>query len=139
MKILRFLLAIALAAVLQVTDGVHFNAAERASVRFRYSLVGWEAGNLLDKWTHRLSTFLPRTQRGGPAGRAALDSYLELSREIGRLTYEIDRAASVPERQHEHEVLSALHEDLSSARSARMEVRNEAEELIEANRQRRAF
>ena len=132
MRILRVLLAIALAAVLHVSDGVHFNTAERASIRFRYSLVGWEAGNLLDKWTHRLSSLLPWTQRGGPAGRAALDSYLELSREIGRLTYEIDSAASVPERQHEHEVLSALHEDLSSARSARMEVRNEAEELIEA-------
>ena len=130
MRILRFLLAIALAAVLQVTDGVHFNTAERASVRFRYSLVGWEAGNLLDKWTHRLSTVLPWTQRGGPVGRAALDSYLDLSREIGRLTYEIDRAASVPE--HDHEVLSALHSELNSARAARMAVRNDAEELVEA-------
>ena len=129
-RIIRVVLAIALAAVLQVTDGVHFNTAERASVRFRYSLVAWEAGNLLDKWTHRLSTFLPWTQRGGPGGRAALDSYLELSREIGRLSYEIDRAASVP--GHDHEVLSALHRDLSSARAARMAVRDDAEELIEA-------
>ncbi len=130
MRILRVLFVIALAAVLHVNDGVHFNTAERASVRFRYSLVGWEAGNLLDKWTHRLSTFLPWTQRGGPVGRDALDSYLELSREIGRLTYEIDRAASVPE--HDHEVLSALHSKLSSARAARMAVRNDAEEMIEA-------
>ena len=129
-RIIRVVLAIALAAVLQVTDGVHFNAAEGASVRFRYSLVAWEAGNLLDKWTHRLATFLPWTQRGGPGGRAALDSYLELSREIGRLSYEIDRAASVP--GHDHEVLSALHRDLSSARAARMAVRNDAEELVEA-------
>ena len=129
-RIIRVVLAIALAAVLQVTDGVHFNAAEGASVRFRYSLVAWEAGNLLDKWTHRLATFLPWTQRGGPGGRAALDSYLELSREIGRLSYEIDRAASVP--GHDHEVLSALHRDLSSARAARMAVRDDAEELIEA-------
>ena len=131
-RIIRVVLAIALAAVLQVTDGVHFNAAEGASVRFRYSLVAWEAGNLLDKWTHRLSTFLPWTQRDGPTGRTALDSYLELSREIGRLSYEIDRAASVPEREHDHGVLSALHFELSSARAARMAVRNDAEELVEA-------
>lgn len=130
MRILRVMLAIALAAVLNVNDGVHFNTAERASARFRYSLVGWEAGNLLDKWTHRLSTFLPWTQQSRPVGRASLDSYLELSREIGRLAYEIDRAASVPE--HDHEVLSALHSELSSARAARMVVRNDAEELIEA-------
>ena len=129
MRIIRVVLALVLAAVLQVNDGVHFNTAERASARFRYSLVAWEAGNLLDKWTHRLSTLLPWTQQSGPVGRAALDSYLDLSREIGRLTYEIDRAASVPE--HDHEVLSSLHEELSSARTARMAVRNDAEEVIE--------
>ena len=132
MRIIRVLLAIALAAALQVNDGVHFNTAERESVRFRYSLVAWEAGNLLDKWTHRLSTLLPWTQRSGPVGRAALDSYLELSREIGRLTYEIDRAASVPKHEHDHELLSALHAELSSARTARMAVRNDAEEMVEA-------
>ena len=132
MRILRFLLAIALAAVLQVNDGVHFNAAEWVSVRYRYSLVAWEAGNLLDKWTHRLSTVLPWTQRTGPVGRAALDSYLDLSREIGRLSYEIDKAAAFPEHEHDHQLLSALHGELSGARAARMEVRNEAEELIEA-------
>lgn len=129
---LRVLLAIALAAALQVNDGVHLNAAERASIPFRYSLVGWEAGNLLDKWTHRLSTFLPWTLQSGPVGRAALDEYLELSREIGRLSYEIDRAASAPEHQHDREMLAALHAELSTARDARMEVRNEAEEFIEA-------
>ena len=132
MRILRTLLAIALAAVLQVNDGVHFNTAEGASVRYRYSLVAWEAGNLLDKWTHRLSAFLPWTPRGGPAGRAALDSYVELSREIGRLSYEIDRAASVPEHEHDHDALARLHGELSRVRSERMAVRNEAEEFIEA-------
>ena len=129
MRILRVLLAIALAAVLHVNDGVHFNTAERASASFRYSLVGWEAGNLLDKWTHRLSTLLPWTQNG-PGRHAALDSYLELSREIGRLRYEIDRAASAP--THDHEVLSALQSELSIAKAARMAVRNDAEEVIEA-------
>ena len=132
MRILRVLLALALAATLQVNDGVHFNTAEWASIRYRYSLVAWEAGNLLDKWTHRVSTFLPWTPRDGPAGRAALDSYLELSREIGRLSYEIDRAASVPERDHDHQALARLHAELSSTRVARMEVRNEAEEFVEA-------
>ena len=132
MLILRVLLAIALAAILQVNDGVHFNTAEWASVPFRYSLVGWEVGNLLDKWTHRLATFLPWTLQSGPVGRTALDEYLELSREIGRLSYEIDRAASVPEHEHDHGMLSALHEELSGARAARVEVRNEAEEFIEA-------
>ena len=132
MRILRFLLAIALATVLQVNDGVHFNTAEWASVRYRYSLVAWETGNLLDKWTHRLSTFLPWTRQAGPVGRAALDSYLELSREIGRLSYEIDRRASVPEHEHDHEALARLHGELSSTRAARMAVRDEAEEFIEA-------
>ena len=132
MRILRTLLAIALAAALQVNDGVHFNTAEWASVRYRYSLVAWEAGNLLDKWTHRLSTFLPWTRQSGPVGRDALDSYLELSREIGKLEYEIDVAAAVPEPEHDHEMLSALHVELSNARNARMEVRNEAEEFVEA-------
>ncbi len=132
MLILRFLLAIALAATLQVNDGVHLNAAEKASVPFRYSLVGWEIGNLLDKWTHRLATFLPWTLQSGPVGRAALDEYLDLSREIGRLSYEIDRAASVAEYDHDHDMLSALDGELTEARDARMEVRNEAEEFIEA-------
>ncbi len=132
MRTIRFLLAIALAAVLQVNDGVHFNTAEWVSIRYRYSLVAWEAGNLLDKWTHRVSTFLPWSQQTGPTGREALDSYLELSREIGRLSYEVDVAAAVPEHEHYHDVLSALHEELNSARAARLEVRNEAEEFIEA-------
>ncbi len=116
--------------VLQVGDGVHFNAAERASARFRYSLVAWEAGNLLDKWTHRLALLAPWAQ-DGPRGRDALDSYLELSREIGRLTYEIDRAASAPEHEHDHEELARLHAELSGVRAARMAVRNDAEEVIE--------
>ena len=132
MRILRVLLAIALAAVLQVNDGVHFNTAEWASVPHRYSLVAWEAANLLDKWTHKLSTFLPWSQQGEPTGRDALDSYLELSREIGRISYEIDREAAVPEAEHDHELLSALHRELSGARAERIEVRNEAEEFIEA-------
>ena len=118
--------------MLQVNDGVHFNTAEWASVPHRYSLVAWEAGNLLDKWTHRLSTFLPWPQQRGPTGRDALDSYLELSREIGRISYEIDREAAVPEHEHDHELLSALHRELSSARAERIGVRNEAEEFIEA-------
>ena len=180
MRIIRVLLALGLAAVLQVDDGVHFNTAETASARFRYNVVAWEAENLLDKWTHRLSTLRPWS-REGPVGRAALDEYLALSREIGRLSHEIDRAASAPMRDHEvlsalrselssaktarlevrnldeylalsreigrlsheidraasapmrdHEVLSSLHEELSSARTARLEVRDEAEEAIEA-------
>ena len=126
---IRVVLAVGLAAVLQVGDNVHFNAAERASARFRYSLVAWEAGNLLDKWTHRLALLTPWAQEG-PRGRDALDAYLELSREIGRLTYEIDRAASVPD--HDHQVLAALHAELRGARAARMAVRNDAEEKIEA-------
>ena len=132
MRIFRVLLAIALAAVLQVNDGVHFNTAEWASFPHRYSLVAWEAGNLLDKWTHMLSTVLPWTRGSGPTGREALDSYLELSREIGRISYEIDREAAVPEQEHDHELLSALHMELSSARAERIGVRNEAEEFIEA-------
>ena len=118
-----------LAAVLQVGDNVHFNTAERASARFRYSLAAWEAGNLLDKWTHRLALLAPWAQ-GGPRGRDALDAYLEHSREIGRLTYEIDRAASAPD--HDREVLAALHAELRGVRAARMAVRNDAEERIEA-------
>ena len=68
---------------------------------------------------------------GRAEGPGRLDSYLELSREIGRLTYEIDRAASAPEHDHDHEELARLHAELGGVRAARMAVRNDAEETIE--------
>ena len=113
--------------MLQAGDGLHLNAAEQASTAHRYNLVWWEASNLLDKWTHRLADMLS----GPSGGRAALDEYLQLSREIGRLDHEIGKLAAV-DYTHDHESLMPLESELARVKAARDAVRNDAEEVIES-------
>ncbi len=131
LRAIRIVLAAAAVAALQVGDGVHFNAAERASAAHRYSLVWWEAGNLLDKWSHRLAGLLPWSD--GLRGRAALEEYFELTREVDRLTREVGRLAADPAHPaHDHAAIAGIEAELAMAKSARSAVRGEAEEAIES-------
>ena len=78
---MKIALAIILVAVLQVEDNIEFNQAEQASAAYRFSIVGWEAGNLLDKWVYRFVELL--SSRTNKATRhKALYEYLDLSHQI---------------------------------------------------------
>ena len=90
----------ALLAVLLTTllagDVVRLNPAQQVALPYRYSLVSWEARNLLSKWTHRLGRLLPWSYRPALEGRALLDEYFWLGDEVLRLRDEIRRAAARP-------------------------------------------
>ena len=66
------------AFMIPVGDSLNFTPAERASAAHRYGLLSFELENFLDKWVHRVYTFMPWTETSTADREADLARYLEL-------------------------------------------------------------
>lgn len=127
---MKIALAIILVAVLQVDDNLKFNQAEQASAAYKFSILGWEAGNLLDKWVYRFYELL--SSRTNKATRQkALYEYLDLSQQIQNHSNKINALASHHLTRQSNSI-TALETELSKLKSRRESRRNEAEEMVEA-------
>ena len=127
---MKIALAIILVAVLQVEDNIEFNQAEQASAAYRFSIVGWEAGNLLDKWVYRFVELLS-SHTNKATRHKALYEYLDLSHQIQNHRDEINVLASHRSKGQSNSI-TALEIEISRLKSRRESRRNEAEEMVEA-------
>ena len=93
-RIFSYLLLALLLPVLLAGDDPRLNPAEEAALGHHYSLVAWEARNLLSKWTHRVGTYLPWKEDTVLTGRDLAEEYLRLGVEARRLRGEIDMAVA---------------------------------------------
>ena len=65
-------------------DAFSLNPAQQVALPYQYSLVRWEAGNLLSKWVHRLTTALPWNSQSEADRRSDVREYFRLGKEIKR-------------------------------------------------------
>ena len=66
---------------------------ERALAPHRYSIAGWELGNVPDKWVYSLGRLLPwRDEPGEPTGAEAVQEFFELGLEQRRLESQLRQA-----------------------------------------------
>ena len=121
--ILSFLVAYA--------DVIRLNPAQRVALPYRYSLLGWEADNLLSKWTHRLVTALPWNTRSAADGRSQVLEYFRLGTETRRLGDELSEASAEADKVGRDRV-KMLESELDEVESVRIRLRNDVEEVLEA-------
>lgn len=127
-RIFRYLLLALLLPVLLAGDDPRLNPAEEAALGHHYSLVAWEARNLLSKWTHRLGTYLPWKEDTVLTGRELAEEYLRLGVEARRLRGEIDMAAATGDAG----ALESAKDGLADVDSTRGRMRGAVEEVIES-------
>ena len=117
-------------AFLLAGDTLRLNPAEKAALAYHYSLVSWEAGNLLSKWTHRLAGFFPWSAGPDLEGRELVEEYFRLGDEVRRLRDEINRAAAAgPDGETS---LAENEAELAGVVKARYRLRGDVEEVIES-------
>ena len=128
----RLALSLSLVVVLLLgSDVLRLNPAERVSLRYHYSLVAWEADNLLSKWVHRLASALP-WHAGSTLDRPSrIREYFRLGGEISTLDAELEQAAARIDERRPDEV-ARLDAELARLRATRNDLRNDVEEAIEA-------
>ena len=116
------------------SDVLRLNLAQRVALPYEYSLLTWEASNLLSKWTHRLASLLPWDGRP-TAESERLDQvvqYFRLGDEINALNGELRRtAAQAPEAAAGP--LLTLEAELAELKGQRDRLRNDVEETLEAS------
>lgn len=127
-RIFSYLLLALLLPVLLAGDDPTLNPAEEAALGHHYSIVAWEARNLLSKWTHRLGTYLPWNEDTVLTGRELAEEYLRLGAEARRLRGEIDRAAATGDAG----ALASAEDGLADVDSERGRMRGAVEEVIES-------
>ncbi len=127
-RIFSYLLLALLLPVLLAGDDPRLNPAEEAALGHHYSIVAWEARNLLSKWTHRLGTYLPWNEDTVLTGRELAEEYLRLGAEARRLRGEIDRAAATGDAG----ALASAEDGLADVDSERGRMRGAVEEVIES-------
>ena len=108
-------------------DVVHLNPAQRVSLAHRYSLAGWELGNLASKWVHLLTSSLSgRTER---ERRSDVREYFRLRGEMDLAASQLRAAAARPGADQN---VAALEVELEKLRSARERLRDDVEEVLES-------
>jgi hypothetical protein len=128
----RMALALLLISFLVVySDVFRLNPAQRVALPYRYSLLAWEADNLLSKWTHRLATALPWNARSAKEGRSQVLEYFRLGAEARRLGDELSEASAEADSAGRVRV-GMLESELEEMESARVRLRNDVEEVIES-------
>lgn len=113
------------------TDARHLNPAQQVSLPYHYSLVEWEAGNLLSKWLHRVSAALPWNHRSAEEKRADVLEYFRLRSEIDEVREELSQAAAQT-GQGAADSVRALEAELARLVSDRKALRDRVEEVLEA-------
>ena len=127
-RIFSYLLLALLLPVLLAGDDPRLNPAEEAALEHHYSLVAWEARNLLSKWTHRLGTYLPWKEDTVLTGRDLAEEYLRLGVEARRLRGKIDMAVATGDAG----ALESAEDGLADVDSIRGRMRGAVEEVIES-------
>ena len=132
-RVLKFLaLALLLLALLGLGDDVlRLNPAQRVALPYRYSLLGWEIGNLPDKWVHRVATAFPWSSLSATERRAAVSEYFRLGGEINALRAELEGAVAQTQGAAAASV-ERIEAELQQLRDSRKSLRNDVEEVLEA-------
>ena len=124
------LLGLLLSALL-AGDALRLNPAQQVALPYHFSVVSWEARNLLSKWTHRLGRLLPWSRGSGLEGRALLDEYFWLGDEVRRLRDEIARAVA-RSGPGGGDSLMASERELARVMEMREQLKGDVEEEIES-------
>ena len=111
-------------------DALRFNPAEAAVVPYRYDLVGWHITNFFSKWVHRAARSLPWNTLSSAEKQMRLERYFDLGATISNLQPQLEKASAGVGAEADAELMS-LQKELERARSARDDLRNDAEELVE--------
>ena len=110
-------------------DRLHLTQTEEIASRHTFNLVGWEVGNLTDKWTHRLTSILSG-QMSKDEEFKQLERYFEASmliRDVQR-NYEIDMAKKTMDAGASFD----LEKKLAHLKNYRRSLRNDVEEVLES-------
>ena len=111
------------------SDVLWLNAAQRVAFEHQYSLVGWEARNLLSKWVHRLVSAVPWRSGGGADRESQVVEYFALGERLMALGAELEEAAA---ESPGGPSVAALQSELDRLRSAQRRLRDDVEETLEA-------
>ena len=112
-------------------DTVRLNPAQQVSLPYRYSLVQWEAANLLSKWIHRVAKAFPWSSLSAEEKRSVLEEYFRLGEEIRALNAQLEEA-SAQANEAGTTSLVRLGTELTRLKSNRNGLRNDVEEVLEA-------
>jgi hypothetical protein len=110
-------------------DRLLLTPTQEAASRHLFSVAGWEAGNFLDKWTHRVASFFT----GGDsdeARRRKVDEYIAMSGRIREVQGSYERAVADPAA--DAGALRELEDELVRLKDRRRSLRNDVEEALEA-------
>ena len=110
-------------------DVLQLNAAQRVALSYEYSLMGWEAGNLLSKWSHRLATALTWNVGPDTNRRSQIHEYFRLAEENRALGAALAEASA---RLENAGSVRRLESEVAQVNSARLKLRNDVEEVLEA-------
>lgn len=112
-------------------DGLRLNSAEQVSLPYQFSLLRWEASNLLSKWTHLVYSSLPRSSRHGESGMAIVEEYFRLGERTGAKAAEVEKASALADGAGARQV-ELLEAELRRLAASRKRLRNDVEEVLEA-------
>ena len=127
----RALLAVAIAALL-LWGGRDYRPTETEAViaSYRFNLLSWELGNILDKWHRQLSGLLPWNSPPPREERVALvEEFFRLGEELRRLESELLIVAGSPEAEGVRKRIGEIEERRGKTRPA---VEQTVEEEISA-------
>jgi hypothetical protein len=133
--VFRSLKTLALALLLVVvlglrTDVLRLNPAQQVALPHRYSLVEWEAGNLLSKWLHRVAQALPWNSQSAKEKIALVPEYFKLGEEVRSLDDEVRKAAALT-GDSAAATVATLEAELDELKAERKRLRNDVEEVLE--------
>ena len=112
-------------------DVLKLTPAQRVALPYKYSLIEWEACNLLSKWVHRLVTSLPWRDQPALDRQSQVLQYFQLGEEVNALSAELtktaaQRAETAPAR------MESLEAEMTELKATRKSLRNDVEETLEA-------
>jgi hypothetical protein len=109
-------------------SGLHLNPAEKAASPYLYNLAQWEFGNLLSKWTYRLSSLLSWGYNSELDGHHLAWEYFRLGEQLGQKRSELRYAVA-----QGGDDAGAFQVELEALRAERDRLTSEVEETIEAS------
>ena len=115
--------------ILVIGDVLHLNVAQQAAYEHRYSIVEWEAGNFLSKWTHKLTSVLPWNSKSDEERLQEVTDYFRLSGELSSLSLRIEKSIAGDATQESIAELEVTAEEVRSRLSG---LQNGVEETIES-------
>ena len=100
---------------------------------YRYSLVGWELSNFLDKWTRKAGQLLPwRSQETRGPRNALAQEFFALGRELGDLERHLHDPVTQPGDQISGEEAAFLQSEIQGVQERRRMLRPQVEEAVES-------